>query len=220
MREQFIAILGHDLRNPVAAIQNVAQLMLRMPEDNRVQRLGRILQNSSLRMREMIENILDFARGRLGEGISLTLTEQPTIEYLEIVIAEIELAWPQSTIIKEFNLHQHIKVDARRISQLFSNLLSNALHHGDSSKPVTVSAGIIDDSFQLSVTNYGEPIPSEFLADLFKPFSKGKNQHGKHGLGLGLFIASEIAHAHNGSLNVSSAAGTITFRLEIPVILS
>jgi signal transduction histidine kinase len=91
LREQFIAILGHDLRNPVGAVLNVAQLLLRMPLDDRIKRLANILQDSSYRMKGLIENILDFARGRLGEGIQLNRNENVPVEkVLNQIIDELK----------------------------------------------------------------------------------------------------------------------------------
>jgi signal transduction histidine kinase len=80
LRDQFIAILGHDLGNPVGAVLNVAQMLLRIPGDERIKRLANILQNSSYRMKALIENILDFARGRLGEGIILNRSDDDAVE--------------------------------------------------------------------------------------------------------------------------------------------
>lgn len=217
LREQFIAILGHDLRNPVGAVNNVAQLMLRMPLDDRMRRLAQILRDSSFRMRELIENVLDFARGKLGEGIILNREAVNLDEQIRHIISELELAWPERKISLELQSAMTVTVDGKRVMQLFSNLLSNALTHGAKDQPVFVTASLSEKSFQLSVTNAGNPIPEVLLKNLFQPFSRGQMKPGQQGLGLGLFIAAEIARAHGGQLSVSSNIAATCFTLTIPV---
>jgi K+-sensing histidine kinase KdpD len=141
LREQFIAILGHDLGNPVGAVLNVAQMLLRIPGDERIKRLANILQNSSYRMKALIDNILDFARGRLGEGIILDRTNDINVEEtLKQVITELAIIWPGTTINTYFDIKGYVYCDARRVSQVLSNLLGNALTHGKKDSPVTVNA--------------------------------------------------------------------------------
>ncbi|RFZ90076.1 GAF domain-containing protein [Mucilaginibacter conchicola] len=217
LREQFIAILGHDLRNPVGAINNVAQLMLRMPLDDRMRRLAHILRDSSFRMRELIENVLDFARGKLGEGIILDRQDVSLDEPIRLIISELELSWPERKVELELQNDLMVTVDVKRIMQLFSNLLSNALTHGAKDQPVVVSAKVDDKQFSLSVCNAGQPIPEVLLKNLFQPFSRGKIKPGQQGLGLGLFIAAEIAKAHSGELAVSSNDEATCFTLTIPL---
>ena len=106
--------------------------------------------------------------------------------------------------------------DSARIAQLFSNLLANALTHGDPAGPVWVFARSGDDGFELSVANLGEPIPPETQASLFKPFSRASARPGQQGLGLGLYIASEIARAHGGSLEVASSEEITRFTFRMP----
>jgi signal transduction histidine kinase len=216
LREHFIAILGHDLRNPVGAISNVAQLLLRMPLDERTTRLANILQDASYRMKGLIENILDFARGRMGDGIKLDLTNECIIKPLEDIIIEMNLIWPDQIIETEFNLAGPIKCDSKRIAQLFSNLLGNALTHGRKDTPVRVKATGGDGGFELSVTNLGDKIPDSAIERLFQPFSRGDGKAGQQGLGLGLYISSQIAQAHGGTLEVKSNENETCFTLRIP----
>ncbi|MET1055993.1 MAG: GAF domain-containing sensor histidine kinase [Pedobacter sp.] len=216
LREQFIAILGHDLRNPVGAIRNSAQLLLRMPLDDRALRLANIIQDSSFRITGLIENVLDFARGRLGEGITLNLTENAPIESaLAQVITELKAIWPNRSIDIEFKLREPVKCDAVRIAQLFSNILGNALTYGKADEPVTVKVTSHNGELELSVSNCGEKIPDAKIARLFQPFSRGSEENSKDGLGLGLYIASEIARAHHGKLNVVSTDEQTCFTLRI-----
>ncbi|WP_235953816.1 GAF domain-containing sensor histidine kinase [Mucilaginibacter inviolabilis] len=218
LREQFIAILGHDLRNPLGAVSNVAQLLLRMPLDERTKRLATIVQDSSYRMKEMIENILDFASGRLGGGITLIRkNDEPLADTLNQVLTELRLIWPDRVINVQLHITQPVNCDRRRIAQLFSNLLSNALAHGEKDTPIDVKAFTVENGFVLSVSNFAEQISEEIMERLFQPFSRGDIKPGQKGLGLGLYIASEIANAHEGTLTVSSADGEVCFTLQIPV---
>ena len=217
LRDQFIAILGHDLLNPVGAVLNVAQLMLRMPIDERMTRLANIIQDSSFRMRGLIDNILDFARGRLGEGIILNRIADENMEkILDQVIGEISIVSPNRFIEKDFDFTEAVNCDGKRIAQLFSNLLSNAITHGDQNAPVKVKAGSGNGELYLSVTNSGTKIPDAAMARLFQPFSRGEIKPGQQGLGLGLYIASEIAGAHGGTLKVISTDEQTCFTMRIP----
>ncbi|MXV17058.1 GAF domain-containing sensor histidine kinase [Hufsiella ginkgonis] len=215
LREQFIAILGHDLRNPVGAVGNAAQLLLRMPLDERAQRLVHIIQDSSYRMRGMIENVLDFARGRLGGGIALDISAQDLDKILNEVIMEMAVIWPDREVRSELNFDRPVNCDGGRIAQLFANLLGNALSHGSTEGPVVVRTRVDGGDLVLSVINSGDKIPEHALARLFHPFSRGTHKPGQQGLGLGLFIASEIASAHRGSLEVRSTEEETCFTLRM-----
>lgn len=218
LREQFIAILGHDLRNPVGAVSNAAQLLLRMPLDDRMRRLAGIIQDSSLRIKGLIDNILDFARGRLGEGIQVNLKQESSLgTMLFNVITELQLSHPDRVIETDFRLSSAVSCDGLRIAQLFSNLLGNALSHGDPGQPVKISAVTADEMFSLCVSNFGEEISAAAMGRLFQPFSRGEVRPGHDGLGLGLFISSEIAKAHGGTLDVVSENYETSFTLKIPL---
>lgn len=218
MREQFIAILGHDLRNPVGAVRNVAQLLQRGKVDEKtISRFAGMLLNSSQRMNGLIENIMDFARGRLGSGIVLDLREEPLKASLDHVIVELQVIWPDREIQAKIDLPETIVCDGKRVAQLFSNLLSNALSHGDPEKPVFVEA-LVDIDFILTVRNAGKPIPQERIASIFEPFSRGIAGQKEEGLGLGLFISSEIARAHNGTIAVTSDETSTAFVFTMPHI--
>lgn len=215
LRDQFIAILGHDLRNPLGAITSSAQLMLKMQGDERLTKLARIVKNSAFRMNGLIENVLDFARGRLGEGIMLVRQDEYLSEPLNQVITELQTTWPDCEIKFESHLETPVNCDARRISQLFSNLLGNALTHGDKSAPIVVFADSRDNKFVLSVSNGGTKIPEAALKQLFKPFSRGKVRRDQQGLGLGLYIAAQIARAHGGNITVDSTDASTSFSFQL-----
>jgi signal transduction histidine kinase len=216
LRDQFIAILGHDLRNPVGAITNAAQLLMRIPDQDRVKRLAHIIQDSSYRIRNLIENILDFAKGQMGGGIDLNVGTGDDLESkLDQVVSELMLINPTIVINKDFYSCGCFACDSSRIAQLLSNLLSNAITHGDSGSPVWVIAKSEGGTLILSVANSGSKIPAEKLATLFKPFFRGENNSSKQGLGLGLYIAQTIAQAHGGILEASSTDEETVFTLTL-----
>jgi signal transduction histidine kinase len=217
LREQFIAVLGHDLRNPLNAISGGAQILLKMPIGEDATPVVAMMRNSALRMARLIDNILDFARGRLGGGLSMTPVVDDGLQtMLEQVIAEMQMAWPGRIIQSEISLSRPVTCDSQRIGQMLTNLLVNALTHGEPAGPVRVQACSDGSGFELSVTNYGEAIPANTLDHLFQPFSRASARPGQQGLGLGLYIASEIARAHKGTLKVVSSVDEtrFTFRME------
>lgn len=218
LREQFMAILGHDLRNPVGAISNAAQLQLRQPLNERSLKLATLIYNSSRRTLDLIENMLDLARGQLGGGLKLEFNNgQYLIDTLNQIISELQTSWPERDIVVELDLSIPVACDHKRVAQLFSNLLANALSHGDKNKPIFVYGGCKNNEFELSVTNASSKIPQDILDKLFKPFYRGEANADQEGLGLGLYIASQIAIAHGGSLSVTSSDEDTCFIFRMPL---
>lgn len=216
LREQFIAVLGHDLRNPLGAITGgTAMLLARSSLSIRDASLVSLMKDSGARMAELVDNIMDFARGRLGGGMMLNRQSILLEPVLCHVVEELRTAWPTRIIEREFRLGEPVDCDAPRLSQILSNLLANALQHGEPDKPVHVNAFLEQDIFELSVTNSGKPIPPEALERLFQPFTREHVRSSQNGLGLGLYIASEIARAHKGELTVASTEEEtrFTFRM-------
>ena len=215
LREQFIAVLGHDLRNPLASIAAGTKLLMRGNREPAP--ILALMQQSVARMSALIDNVLDFARGRLGGGVSLNSTPQPLQPVLDQVIAELRASYPASQIETHFELAQPVDCDGGRIAQLFSNLLGNALTHGTPGSPVRVRAATKDGEFALSVANLGDPIAPEAINRLFQPFYRVAAQDAAQGLGLGLHIASEIARAHDGKIEVASSVQETRFTFRMPL---
>ncbi|MBC9175537.1 GAF domain-containing sensor histidine kinase [Pseudoroseomonas ludipueritiae] len=216
LREQFVAVLGHDLRNPLASIAAASRMLLRMALPDEAQPLIGMIQSSVSRMSGMIDNVTDFARGRLGGGLVLQPQEAaPVRAMLEQVIAELRSAHPDRDIESDLDAVGALRCDPGRIGQLLSNLLANALTHGAPDSPVRVQGRMDGAFFELSVANAGEPIPPAVMRELFRPFFRAGTKQAGQGLGLGLYIADEIARAHGGTLGaVSSLAETrFTFRM-------
>ena len=205
LREQFIAVLGHDLRTPLSAIRMSADLLETKVEDKRSLNFIAAIRNSSVRMGVLIENILDFARGRLGGGIPVQRKLVDDLQRtLRMTLEEVQVSHPQATFIHTLDVPTGVYCDALRISQLLSNLLGNAVTHGSISEPIVLNAWAENDEMVISLTNQGTPIAPQLMPLLFEPFSRSEAGQRCEGLGLGLYIASQIATAHNGSLSVTS----------------
>ena len=218
LREQFIAVLGHDLRNPLAAISAGAELLAKMPLEGRASRMVGVIQKGAFRMSDLIDDVMDFARGRLGGGLALARLAKGQVEpVLTQIVAELQAAWPDRVIEEDISVGHAIEFDHRRFGQLVSNLLANALTHGSAEHPVRLRASIEAGVFELSVTNAGEPIPKVALARLFQPFARGAVRPNQQGLGLGLYIASEIARSHGGTLTAESMPEETRFNFRMPV---
>jgi PAS domain S-box-containing protein len=217
-REQFIGILGHDLRNPLAAIVAGIDLLRALPEPyaRTITRVAR----SAHRIEVIIRDLLDFARGRLGGGIPITPRPCDMRPICTEVVDEIKQAHPSRTISFEGIGDLHGEWDPDRIEQVVSNLVGNAIMHGED--PIVVTSRARDEGVVTTVHNQGPPIPEGVIPTLFEPFTRAGQdlQHGQEGLGLGLYIANEIVHAHGGTLTVSSVArkGT-TFTFALPRIV-
>jgi signal transduction histidine kinase len=204
LREYFIAVLGHDLRNPLRGVRCFAELLLNTQLEGQALEFAGTIRDSAVRMQALVDNLLDLARGRLGGGLKLNLDSQPVEPILRAVIAELRAAHPHHVVEATFNLAGPVVCDRGRIAQLFSNLLSNALAYGFADQPVKVRADSGANGFELSVANAGEPIPPVALERLFHPFYRSAVRKDQEGLGLGLYIAHEIAAAHSGALTVKS----------------
>lgn len=218
LREQFVAVLGHDLRNPLAAIQAGASFLQKTQVEQKTQFVVQQILESAGRMERLIADVLDFARGRLGGGIPLTrLRHVDLVDLIEQTVQELRAAWPDRMIVTELSITRSVGCDPDRMAQLVSNLLSNALTHGSASAPVRVEARTDARAFELSVSNAGEPIPGSALPQLFQPFKRKEGGPPRAGLGLGLYIASQIAQGHGGALDVHSTPEQTRFRLVMPL---
>lgn len=222
LREQFIAVLGHDLRNPLFAMSAGAELLLRRGQDERTTAVLRNILTAGERASKLVADVLDFARGRLGGGINVNLA--PCLDLsstLRHVVGELQSIHPERHVALTMGDIDGVTCDPQRIAQLVSNLASNALTHGDKAGTVTVSAQRGEAGLTISVHNPGPVIEGLTLLKLFQPFRRGRtHSSGGSGLGLGLYIAQQIAVAHGGRLEVTSTAqdGTLfSFYLPEPV---
>ncbi|MAZ26532.1 MAG: histidine kinase [Cytophagaceae bacterium] len=215
LRDTFVAVLGHDLRNPLGTTRMCADILMKLNLPEFANKQVSTIKTTSLRMQELIDNLLDFARGELGEGIQLEIGENAVKLEQEInqIIKETRTTDSQHDIVATIKFDSPVFCDVNRVGQLFSNLLSNAVKHGHENTPIYIEASNDAKELKLKVINSGEQIAPEIREELFKPFVTNN----KNGLGLGLYIASEIAMAHNGSLEVSSHSPEIAFEFTMPL---
>ena len=217
LREQFVAVLGHDLRNPLAAVDAGTRLLARGTLDDTGKMVVTQIQDAVKRMGGLIDNVLDLARTRLGDGLTLNVSsDAPLGSTIDQVVDELRMGWPGRVIDVDIDLQVPVACDHARVGQLLSNLLGNALKHG-AEAPVSVRAYARAKTFELSVANQGESIPPESIARFFEPFYRAEASTNRQGLGLGLHIASEIAREHGGTLEATSDAGETRFTFKMPV---
>jgi signal transduction histidine kinase len=218
LREQFIAVLGHDLRNPLASISGGASLLRKENLSERGTRILDMVQGSVVRMSGLIDNVLDFARGRLGGGFTLSRQAGVDIEpVLQQVVSELRIGAQGRTIETDFALRDPVNCDPSRFAQMVSNLLANGLTHGAPQEPVQIHAATDGAELKLWIANKGKPIPPGAMERLFQPFFRGEAQPSQDGLGLGLHIASEIAKAHGGAIDVASTPQETRFTFRMPL---
>jgi signal transduction histidine kinase len=194
LREQFIAVLAHDLRNPLASIDAGTTLLARQNLSEKATMIVGHMQTSAKRMSALVNDMLDLARGRLGGGFPLERDPEACLtSVLDDVIGELRDAWPNK-IETQFAIAHPVNCDPNRIAQLLSNLAGNALKHGLKDGVVRVIATTSEREFELAVINGGDPIEPAVVDRLFLPFFRLEGpSSSKQGLGLGLYIASEIA---------------------------
>lgn len=219
-KERFLAILGHDLRNPLGAISMSSTFMLETGEltEPHLTLVTRIA-SSSKRMSKMVDDLLDFTQTRFGDSIPITRAEMDVTKVVREVVSEVTSRYPESTINIEADGEVRGKWDCARLTQALTNLVANAVQHGEARSPVTVSARGTPDEAVISVRNEGPVIPGAALRKIFDPgphdASKSKSDDGH--LGLGLYIVDKIVSAHQGTVDVRSAKeeGT-TFTVRLP----
>jgi signal transduction histidine kinase len=218
LNEMFAAVLGHDLRNPLSAILTAAQLLELRSSDEVVQRTAGRMLSSGQRMSRLIDDMLDLARARLAGGIPIKREHVDLGCLIDRVAQEHQSAHPDRQIQVRAEGDLTGDWDVERLAQVASNLIGNAFQHGHGTEPVEVFLdGRQADRVAFSVANDGT-IAADTLPHIFDPFRRGGREPGRtDGLGLGLYIAQQIVHAHQGSVDVRSLDSTHTvFRVEMP----
>lgn len=218
-RDQLIGIVSHDLRNPLGGILLGSALLGRAEGlDDKNSRIASRIENSAKRMVRIVGDLLDLTRTRLGSEIPLVRSRTDVGPLCQMVISELEGSHPDAVIRYTSNGNLRGDWDSDRLAQVLSNLVGNALHHGDVNKPVDVIAKDEGKQVALVVHNAGPPIPKGALNSIFEPMvHRGQDSRKTPGLGLGLFIARELVTAHGGKIDVIStdAVGT-TFTVRLP----
>jgi signal transduction histidine kinase len=204
--ETFVGILGHDLRNPLSAVTTAASLLVRRADSERMARPAARILSSGQRMGRMIDQLLDFTRIRLGQGVPITRARVDVAEICRVVVEE---RGEEARRVRLDVAGDAVGFwDGDRLSQLLANLVGNGLAHGDREGSVLVHVDGTDAAtVRLAVRNAGV-IPAAILPGLFepsKPTSANIKREGSSGLGLGLYISREIAVAHGGAIDLSSS---------------
>ena len=216
-----VAVLAHDLRNPLHAILAAAEL-LQMTGSIETAKIATNMINSGTQMSRLIDNLLDFTRTRLGQALPVNRLEIDVAPVCQRVVAELATAYPNRAI--ELSCPECLRgsFDGTRIGEMLSNLIANAIQHGDPTTPITVTVSLEADHMVFRLHNEGPPIPRPALQTIFDLIplrrKEDKKPQGEFGhLGVGLFIVKKIVEAHSGMISVSStaAAGT-TFVVSLP----
>jgi len=219
LREQFIAVLGHDLRTPLSSMLLGTETIAHLSNDEKIINVASRISRSGRRIASLVDDVLDFTHGKMGGA--LPVDRRPVgdlAETLQHVVAELRAAYPDRPIDTAIAFASPVFCDPRRIAQLLSNLVVNAIVHGAPGTPVSVRAGDDGGPLTISVGNAGIPIPQATVARLFRPFWRGEGASKTAGLGLGLYIASEIARSHQGTIAVESDEERTAFTLTVAAI--
>jgi light-regulated signal transduction histidine kinase (bacteriophytochrome) len=219
-RAQLLAMLGHDLRDPLHSI-NMAGMVLEKTEGDseRKTTLGRRIQSSSNRMQRMISQVLDMSRIDRGLALGVGLERVDLSALIEDMVEEARLAYPNIEYDLRGASPAFVMADAGRLSQVLSNLLSNARHHGEPNRPIRVRQHLEAAQAVVCVANAAAPIPADVEATLFNPFKRGSlhNPRNRTGMGLGLYIAQQIVREHQGELDYRHHDGEVIFTVRLPL---
>ncbi|MDA8455201.1 GAF domain-containing protein [Acidovorax sp. GBBC 3334] len=219
-RTQLMAVLGHDLRDPLHSISMAARVLEKGGDtDGRAGRLGQRIQSSSSRMQRLVSQVMDMSRLQSGLGLDLQLASADVAALLTDLIDEARTAHPDTELRATIPDTLQGSVDADRIAQVVVNLISNARHHGKAGHAVEISASALaDGGIGISVRNVATPIPDAVASNLFSPFkaSSAGNVRNRSGMGLGLYIAHQIVKGHGGEIVYTYEKGNVVFSVHLP----
>jgi chemotaxis family two-component system sensor kinase Cph1 len=216
-RAQLLAMLGHDLRDPLHSI-NMAGMVL---ERGSAQAgIGRRIQSSSNRMQRLIGQVLDMSRIDGGMGLGMATERIDLALVVDDLVDEARIAYPAISYEIANRPETFVQADSARVAQVLSNLLSNARHHGEAGQPIAVRATVDGQHAVIEVANHGTPIPAESVPTLFNPFKRGSllNPRNRTGMGLGLYIALQIVREHRGELQYRYEDGKVIFSVRLPLL--
>lgn len=219
-RNLLLGMLGHDMRSPLQTIQITASYLAALNAGERVSEAAARLIRSGSRMQSLLDDLCDFSRTQLGLGINIAPHDVDLKPVLADVLDELRAANPGREIALKIDGDLHGRWDEQRMQQLLSNLVINAIKYGSPDTPVRVIAAATDGDVRIEVKNHGEPIDPQTLARIFDPLERGGDQKdksgSKSGLGLGLYIASQIARAHQGGIGAKSDPTETVFVVRVP----
>jgi signal transduction histidine kinase len=219
-RNLLLGMLGHDMRSPLQAIQMTAKYLAALNAGEKVSEAATRLVKSGARMQALLDDLVEFNRTKLGLGIHVVPTEVDVQSLFAGELAQLRAVYPQHRVQLEVSGNPVGWWDGVRLQQLLGNLIVNAIKYGSSDKPVRVSVKSDDDVLRFEVGNSGGAIDPQLLAQMFDPLKRGLDPgraQGEHGsLGLGLYIAREIAKAHGGEIEARSDNAETVFAVSLP----
>lgn len=218
-RDLLLGVLGHDLRDPLAAIVMYATYLTRSErlDGDSAKAVTRLFATAS-RMRLMVADLLDYASTRLGSKLPVHRVPMQMDEVCRRVIDEVEISHPDAPLRMHAGGVLAGEWDPIRVSQLLANLIGNAVEHGASGATVDITLGGTEEQISIAVHNSGAPIPPDEQKKIFEPLVRGSRELATPtSVGLGLYISQEIARAHGGAIAVESSAGEgTTFTVSLP----
>lgn len=213
LNEMFAAVLSHDLRNPLNAIAMGVEVLVRQSDAPAVTAVAERIRSSTQRMAKMIEELLNVARIRAG-GVTLTLQAADAVSVCESIREELERTRGSQRIAVRARGDTRAQFDVERVSQVFSNLLGNALQHSEPDSPIEVEIdGESTEALHVRVRSRGRIAP-ERMKTLFEPFQRGSSA--RSGFGLGLYIVKQFVEAHGGRIGARSDAEHAVFEVKLP----
>lgn len=225
-QNMFLAILGHDLRNPLGTVVSGSSfLMQALDLPPKYILVATRMFNSGKRMSKLINDLIDFTRTHLGPGIPIRVKQGSLVELCEEVVNEARTFHPERSIDLKVPAKLDAIFDEGRVAQALSNLIGNAIQYSSPDLPVSVRLAGDGEEVSISVNNQGEAIPAEKMASIFDPMVRiashasqaDQDYTERTSLGIGLYIAREIIHAHEGGINVTSNVGDgTTFTVTMP----
>lgn len=221
-RNMFLAILAHDLRNPLGTMMTGSRYIMEGDDVASHYAIAATrLFNSARRMNKLVTDLIDFTRTHLGPGIPIESSNQDLVTVIEEVLGELKTAHPEITIAADFPPRLEVVHDKSRIAQVLSNLLGNAIQYGEAGAAVTLSLRTKEDKVIITINNHGPVISPDKLSAIFDPLVRiaaaTASPNERSSLGIGLFISREIIQAHGGQILVESNGhdGT-TFTICLP----
>ncbi|TDR44980.1 phospho-acceptor domain-containing protein [Tahibacter aquaticus] len=215
LNEMFVAVLGHDLRNPLSAMIFAGSILQRS-NDASTRNSADLIVQTGWRMNRMIADLLDLARARLAGGIAISPTDTDLGIVATRIKAERDVMAPRRDLQLEISGNLRGHWDSDRIEQVLNNLIGNAVEHGERDSTIElVLLGQAEDSVTIRVSSSGT-IPDEALPALFTPFRDGRYRARGEGLGLGLYIVKQIVDAHAGDIHARNQDGRSVFELRLP----
>ncbi len=222
-RNLFLGILGHDIRNPLGAISMSAQVLLKMgPAGEREKMMLNQIRQSTERANEIVANLLDLMRTRLGTGLPVLRAQMDAGQMGRKIVDEISSMHPKRAFDITLEGDLSGQWDQSRLEQVLSNLLSNAVQYGSTGSLITVRLAGLSRTIELSVHNIGKPIPKDSIGKIFDALTRvqvgdtGEHNADTPNLGLGLYITRQIVSAHGGTISVVSDDGGTTFTVVLP----